>query len=150
MTNDELAAMLETAVPQKLPNLCQLFNNTRKGRGDTLQNGVRPGAKKLEQFKEAMRLAEVPPLYSQENERDPLARVKLFDPCGSWTWYVTEFSEVAPDGCPNLAHGLVHGFEDEIGYIGLEELASTRGATGIGIELDMHWTPRKLSECRED
>jgi len=31
------------------------------------------------------------PLYSQEKEKDPLIVAKLFDPCGSATWYLTEY-----------------------------------------------------------
>src|SRR5215471_3160210 len=40
----------------------------------------------------------MPPLYSQENERDPLVVCKFFDPVGSWTWYATEGSPVDEDG----------------------------------------------------
>ena len=32
------------------------------------------------------------PLYSQENKSDPIVRVKLFDPYGRATWYITEYS----------------------------------------------------------
>lgn len=70
--------------------------------------------------------------------------MKLFDPCGSWSWYVTEW-----DG-DGEAFGLVCGAYAELGYISLAELASFRGALGIGIELDMHWSPRPLSLCRTD
>jgi hypothetical protein len=40
----------------------------------------------------------MPPLYSQENERDPMVVCKFFDPVGSWTWYATEGSPVDEDG----------------------------------------------------
>lgn len=33
------------------------------------------------------------PLYSQENEKDPLVVAKLFDAFGSATWYITEYSK---------------------------------------------------------
>ncbi|MFH1261899.1 MAG: hypothetical protein V1495_00410, partial [Pseudomonadota bacterium] len=29
----------------------------------------------------------VPALYSQENEKDPICRVKYFAPWSHWTWY---------------------------------------------------------------
>jgi len=34
------------------------------------------------------------PLYSQENGKDPLVITKLFDPCGSASWYLTEYDPV--------------------------------------------------------
>src|SRR5918992_3845074 len=40
----------------------------------------------------------MPPLYSQENERDPMVICKFFDPVGSWTWYAYEGSPVDEDG----------------------------------------------------
>ncbi len=30
-------------------------------------------------------------LYSQEHESDPLVIVKLFDPCGSASWFLLEY-----------------------------------------------------------
>jgi hypothetical protein len=40
----------------------------------------------------------LPPLYSTQDEPDPLVRVKFFDPTGSWTWYATEASVRLSDG----------------------------------------------------
>jgi len=115
------------------------------------QNGVRPGPRKLAQFIQAMKLRNVPKLYSQDGKGDD-ARVfvKLFDPCGSMTWFITEFSEVAPDGYPNLAFGYVTGgFEPELGYISLDELANVQGPLGIGIEIDTHsFLPKTLAEVK--
>jgi hypothetical protein len=34
------------------------------------------------------------PLYSQEKVKNPLVVAKLFDPCGSATWYFTEYDPV--------------------------------------------------------
>src|SRR5690348_14778005 len=78
-----------------------------------------------ERLKERM-----PPLYSQENEDDPLVQCKFFDPVGSWTWYATEGSPVDEDGYFDtdkekvdfLFFGYVIGFEAELGYFSLEEL----------------------------
>jgi len=123
--------------------LADLLNAIRKGKGDIYQNGVRPGSVKLAQFKECAKLANVPALGSQDGKGDAaIAFIKLFDPCGSWSWFISEF-----DPATGEAFGVVHGWEKELGYISLEELANTRGKLGIGIELDMHWTPRALSEC---
>lgn len=121
-----------------------LFNAVKPGYGDTFQNGVKPGAQKLAQFIAAMNVAKVPALMSQDGKGNgAIAHVKLFDPCGSWSWFISEFDEKTGE-----AFGIVCGFERELGYISLEELANIKGKTGIGIELDMHWTPRPLGECK--
>jgi len=83
----------------------------------------------------------LPALYSQDGKgTEAVAHVKFFDPCGSWTWYATEF-----DG-QDLFFGLVDGHEKELGYFSLSELSSIRGRFGLGIERDRNWKPRKLSE----
>lgn len=113
------------------------------------QNGVRPGTKKLAQFIKACELRGMPKLYEQDGKGDEtIAFVKLFDPTGSWTWFLTEFSAVAPDGIPNLAFGLVYGHETELGYVSLEELSQIRGALGLGIEIDVFFLPMTLKEIR--
>jgi len=119
--------------------------------GDTYQNGVKPGPKKLAQFIEVLKLTGTPALYAQDGKGDEATvYVKLFDPAGSWTWYITEFSETAPDGCKNLAYNLVtgSGIETEMGYADLAELSEYRGSMGIGIEIDMHFKPQTLAACR--
>ncbi len=120
-------------------------NGCEEWYGDTYQNGVKPGPKKLAQFREIMELTGTPRLYAQEAKGDEaLVHVKLFDPTGSWTWFITEF-----DPTNNTAFGLVNGHEAEIGYIDLNELANVRGRMGIGIEIDMHFKPQTLATCRE-
>ena len=84
----------------------------------------------------------LPPLYSQENVKDPIAVVKFFTPWSYWTWYATEF-----DG-ENKFFGLVQGHEEELGYFHLSELQSVRGPYGLKIERDMHFDPQPLSEAR--
>ena len=113
--------------------------------GDTYQNGVKPGPKKLGQFREVLELTGTPKLYAQDGKgEEALVHVKLFDPTGSWTWFITEF-----DPAENTAFGLVNGHEAEVGYIDLNELANVRGRMGIGIEIDMHFKPQTLAACRE-
>jgi len=125
-------------------------NGCEEWYGDTYQNGVKPGAKKLAQFREVLELTGTPKLYTQEDKGDEaMVHVKLFDPCGSWTWFITEFSETAPDGYKNLAFGLVNGDDAELGYIDLGELSTVKGRMGIGIEIDMHFKPQTLAACRE-
>ena len=85
----------------------------------------------------------LPALYATQNEPDPIAQVKFFTPDSSWTWYVTE---IDPDD--RLCFGLVVGHERELGYFALDELEEVRGPLGLPIERDLHWKPRRLSECR--
>tara|TARA_B100000131_G_scaffold10139_1_gene10685 strand:+ start:3807 stop:4094 length:288 start_codon:yes stop_codon:yes gene_type:complete len=86
--------------------------------------------------------AKLPPLYSTEKDKDPTAVVKFFTPDSSWTWYATEF-----DG-EDRFFGLVDGFDKELGYFSLSELASARGPLGLPIERDRWFSPKPLSECR--
>jgi len=73
-------------------------------------------------------------------EIEPMARVKLFDPTGSWTWYIAAY-----DPASRTAYGLVDGYEKEFGYISMEELVAVRGAFGLPIERDLYWKPVPLS-----
>ena len=87
--------------------------------------------------------ATMPRLYACDRETDPLARVKLFTPDSSWTWFLYEF-----DPTERLAFGLVVGLESELGYVSLAELEAVRGPLGLRIERDLHWRPKPLSACR--
>lgn len=108
------------------------------------QNGVRPGPQKLAQFKKALSLRGTPPLYSQDEKGDDaIAYVKIFNPCGSWTWYLTEW-----DG-EDEAFGLVFGDCCELGFIPLSELAVLPGALGIGMEIDVWFKPTTLREIQK-
>lgn len=80
-------------------------------------------------------IKKLPPLYSQENNPDPLVVVKFFDPFSQWTWYAIEY-----DPKERIFFGFVVGFEEEMGYFSLDELES------IGrIERDEYWKPVRLS-----
>lgn len=84
----------------------------------------------------------LPPLYSQERVADPIARVKLFHPLSNWTWYLLELD---PDS--GLAFAFTDGFEAELGYVSIEELAEVN-VHGLPIERDLYWTPVPLSEVK--
>ena len=86
--------------------------------------------------------AQLPLLYTTENEPDPTARVKFFTPDSSWTWYATEF-----DG-EDLFFGLVQGHCEELGYFSLSELQSVKGPMGLPIERDLYFEPTALSKLR--
>ncbi len=82
----------------------------------------------------------LPPLYSAENEADPLIICKFFTPDSSWTWYAIEF-----DG-DDIFFGLVEGLENELGYFSLSELERVRGPFGLPIERDLYFEPCRLSQ----
>ena len=72
--------------------------------------------------------------------------VKLFNPNGIGTWYLTELN-------PNthIAFGLCCLQEKELGYVDINELKKYKGALGLGIERDA-WFPmnkKTLTELKE-
>jgi len=85
-------------------------------------------------------LEKLPPLNSQDEEKDPMIICKFFYPDFDWTWYAIEF-----DGKDRF-YGLVDGFEKELGYFSLSELLSNRGKLGMPIERDRFFKPCRLSE----
>jgi len=98
----------------------------------------------------------MPKLYSQDKEgHDPVVWLKLFLPEGRWTFYVTEYSEVAPDETPNLFFGYLAsplGPDcDELCYMTLEQIQELRGARlRSRVERDLWWKPKLLSEVKSD
>jgi hypothetical protein len=90
--------------------------------------------------------AQLPPLYSQEKNKDPTIYVKFFCPWSQWTWYATE-GQV--EGGDFLFFGYVVGHEREWGYFALSELESVSGPGGLKIERDIHFKPRKASQIAD-
>src|SRR5262245_43368834 len=90
-------------------------------------------------------LATLPPLYSQEEEKDPVVHVKFFTPDGGWTWYATEGS---PEGDDFIFFGFVVGPFPEWGNFSLNELKSVRGALGLPVERDLYFEPARWSEVK--
>lgn len=108
----------------------------------------------------------IPPLYSQENNPDPIVQAKFFTPDSNWTWYVLEGSgkaiirgeeetfpldvirskTVASLVEDVIFFGLVEGFEDELGYFSLNEIGKATGPYGLHIERDLHWKPKPISQ----
>ena len=89
----------------------------------------------------------IPALYANENAPDydaVLAYVKLFSPYNGWTWFITEWE--AETG---LCFGLVQGFEEELGYFSLEELAEVTVFGSVpAVERDLYWEPTTLGEIK--
>ena len=105
----------------------------------------------------------IPPLYSQENVKDPMVVAKFFFPAGSATWWIIEGEwkkyplfdadeiQVSEDK-EYLMFGLCMLFtpqEAELGYVSLDELASVTGPMGLKVERDMYWEPIPLSKVKE-
>ena len=91
----------------------------------------------------------IPALYANENVEDHdsvLAPAKLFCPYNGWTWYITEW-----DPETGTCFGLVEGFETELGYFGLTELAEATVFGGIpAVERDLYWEPKTIGEIRKE
>lgn len=86
---------------------------------------------------------QLPPLGATSEQLDPIAYVKFFNPCGIGTWWACEFD---PES------GIFFGKADlgfpELGTFSLHELESYKSPFGLGIERDIHFTPRPISQCK--
>lgn len=69
--------------------------------------------------------------------------IKLFNPTGVGTWWL---SELDPE--TNIAFGFCKLHESEFGYVSIDELKSFKGQFGLGIERDLHFTPKTFDEIR--
>ena len=86
---------------------------------------------------------QVPSTDEALGQENPMALVKLFDPTGSWTWYIAGY-----DPQTRFAWGRAHGQEDEYGYFSMAEIVDFRSSFyGLPIERDLHWTPRPIKDC---
>ena len=74
----------------------------------------------------------------QDNTKSFKAVVKLFNPTGIGTWYL---SELNPE--TNVAFGLCCLQEKKFGYVSLDELKEFKGVFGLGIERDASFDPNK-------
>ena len=86
----------------------------------------------------------LPVLYANENKNaaDTKVPLKLFNPCGAQTWFITEMN---PDN--GIMFGYVTGVDfPELGYISLEELKEWKHFSGLGIERDRHWNVNNTLE----
>ena len=99
---------------------------------------------------------QLPELYSQENVEDPIVRAHFFNPAGQGDWWITEGSfvsgETAEEAKVYMMFGLCAIFEPEMGYVSMDELQATKVHLGfgvMGIERDLHWTPKPLSQVRD-
>ena len=89
----------------------------------------------------------IPVIGATDNVADydaVLAPAKLFSPYSGWRWYITEY-----DAETGLCFGLVEGFEVELGYFDLTELAEATVFGGVpAVERDLYWQPVTIGEIR--
>ncbi len=81
---------------------------------------------------------------SQETEKNPTVIAKFFNPTGAGTWYATEYDPIT-----KIFFGFVSIFgdhNDEWGYFSLDELESFSGCFGLGIERDLFFAEKRVSE----
>ncbi len=90
-------------------------------------------------------LKNIPALYSGEKTPlgDKICYVRFFHPFSNWTWFATEF-----DPETGIFFGWVDGSFPEWGNFSLEEMQGVK-IHGLGIERDMHFTPKPMKEIRE-
>lgn len=80
----------------------------------------------------------------QENIADPIVIAKFFNPIGAGTWYATEYD---PDEKMFFGYVSIFGdWNDEWGYFSLEELQNYRGNLGLGIERDICFKEKPISQ----
>lgn len=93
----------------------------------------------------------MPSTITARLEPDPLVRVKLFNPTGAGTWYITGY-----DPETRLATGAADIHDFEIGDFSMAELVELRpvgtiagfGRFRLPLERDLYFTPCPLSEAR--
>lgn len=89
---------------------------------------------------------QLPGLYATDNELigDRIAFARYFHPMSSYTAYLLEY-----DPKEKLGFGLTTmGYEWELGYMSIEEMQSVK-VMGLGIERDIHFQPKALSQIEE-
>lgn len=78
----------------------------------------------------------------QSESLDPIIIAKFFNPCGSMTWYASEYHKET-----NICFGYVTGTPfQEWGTFSITELESLKLPFGLGIERDIHFKEIRFSE----
>lgn len=77
----------------------------------------------------------------QENVADPLVIARFFNPSGAGSWYATEY---IPE--ERVFFGYAEVLEGEWGYFSLDELEAFQGAFNLGIERDLGWEEKTVSQ----
>ena len=75
---------------------------------------------------------------------DPIIVAKFFTSWSRWTWYVISYDEES-----GMFFGLVQGSHTELGYFSMTDLKRLKGPFGFGVERDLHWREKRLSELKQ-
>ena len=75
---------------------------------------------------------------------DPIIVTKFFASWSRWTWYVISYDEES-----GMFFGIVQGTHTELGYFSMQDLKRLKGPLGIGVERDMHWREKRVSELKK-
>lgn len=79
---------------------------------------------------------------------DPIVIVKFFYPAGCATWLATSYD---PETRQFFGYVSLHNDHcNELGYFSLDELQNFKGQFGLGIERDMHFKQKPLSETKKE
>lgn len=85
----------------------------------------------------------LPSFYEQDGAEDPTVYVHYFSCVNGWDWWLLEF-----DGTDE-AFGLVEGYDDELGYFSIKEMAELNRQMGFAaVERDEHFEPKPLSAVK--
>lgn len=80
----------------------------------------------------------------QEGLKDPIVVAKFFNPSGAGNWYATEYD---PETRCFFGYVSIFGdWNDEWGYFSLDELQEFKGRLGLGIERDLHFREKPISQ----
>lgn len=83
-------------------------------------------------------------LGRQEDSADPIVVAKFFNPTGAGTWYATEYD---PESKEFFGFVSIFGdWNDEWGSFSLAELESYRGNFALGIERDLYFGEKPISQ----
>jgi len=86
---------------------------------------------------------------SELDAKDVKVPLKVFNPAGAGTWYITEYD---PSTGEAFGYANISGPEfAELGYIDMNELQNFRGRFGMGLERDAHFgfshTLKEIMDC---
>lgn len=76
------------------------------------------------------------------NENGPIVYAKLFNPIGSWTWWVLAFN---PES--RLLYCVVQGEYLEAGDVPIDDLIRVEQMGALGIERSLSFNYKPLSQC---
>lgn len=93
-------------------------------------------------------LAKFREIGDQSEADDALIVCKYFNPTGAGSWFVISY-----DPIDKVFFGYVSIFGDycdELGCFSLKELEEFKGKFGLGIERDLYFQPKRLSEVKKE